>query len=135
MSSDRAWMDDAACAGYVELYGEQVVDGWFFPERGESTTTARSICGTCPVQAHCAEYALTGEGMWREHGIWGGLSARQRRAIRVEREIERLPMAERPINHGTEGGYRAHLRRGETACPECKAANVRATSERKKAAA
>jgi len=30
-----------------------------------------------------------------------------------------------PITHGTDGGYQAHLRRSEAACPECCAAHAR----------
>lgn len=39
-------------------------------------------------------------------------------------------MAEQPINHGTEGGYRVHLRRGQQACEWCKHAVSQAKAAR-----
>lgn len=62
------WRAEAACQGMdVEL---------FFPERGGDTKVAKEICGRCPVQGECAEYAWeAGE----PHGIWGGVAARTRR--------------------------------------------------------
>lgn len=45
-------------------------------------TAAREICAACPVQASCLQFALrTGE----DHGIWGGLTAAERREVRVLR--------------------------------------------------
>ena len=39
---------------------------------------ARSRCGGCPVRQECRDYALqAGE----EHGIWGGLTPQERRAL------------------------------------------------------
>lgn len=69
---DRAeWVKDANCLG--------VNSEVFFPARGENTGPAKSICRACDVQAECLAYALNnGE----HHGIWGGMSERQRRRIR-----------------------------------------------------
>lgn len=36
-----------------------------------------------------------------------------------------------PINHGTPGGWKAHQRRGQEPCDECKAASSRARQDRK----
>lgn len=61
------WMDDALCA--------QTDPELWFPEKGESATRARQICGQCPIRQRCAEYALeTGQ----EYGVWGGLNAAER---------------------------------------------------------
>lgn len=62
---------DAACRGLdAEL---------FYPGRGESTRPAKSVCRDCPVKAECLEFALVNhEG----HGIWGGVSERERRRLR-----------------------------------------------------
>lgn len=52
-------------------------------------------------------------------------------------ETTKLPAGEGPINHGTQGGYRQHRRRGEGACEGCKEANNLASKirkDRKKAA-
>lgn len=39
---------------------------------------AKLICDFCPVKALCAEYAITAH---ESHGIWGGTSAADRKAI------------------------------------------------------
>jgi len=74
--NDLAWQDDANCRGAnADL---------FFPERGASTRTAKAICRECQVRAACLEFAIvTGE----KFGIWGGMSERERRRVRRERQI------------------------------------------------
>ena len=67
-----SWMDLALCA---EVDG----DLWF-PLKGSSNREAKAVCMQCPVRAQCLQYALDNEIV---HGIFGGLSDRQRRAIRV----------------------------------------------------
>lgn len=66
-----AWMVDANCRGIdTEL---------FFPARGESIAEARAVCRACDVQAECLAYSIeTGE----HHGVWGGLSERERKRLR-----------------------------------------------------
>ena len=113
------WMRDAACRGMdPEL---------FFPERGASPADyeeARAVCATCPVRQECAEYAVP-----EKHGIWGGLSERERRRVRSGGPAA-VPLG--PIRtHGTESGYRAHKRRGESACALCQVAhNATTVAER-----
>jgi WhiB family redox-sensing transcriptional regulator len=70
-----AWQVRAACRG--------VDPELFFMDRGESTTTAKAICRGCVVRAECLEYAITEK---EKFGIWGGLSERERRKIRVSRK-------------------------------------------------
>lgn len=41
----------------------------FFPERGQSTTVAKDICGECPVVFECGDYADRNRIEW---GVWGG---------------------------------------------------------------
>jgi hypothetical protein len=54
----------------------------WFARDGDYTSRCRAIaiCGLCPVKAECLE-----AGMDEEFGIWGGLTARQRRSIRRNR--------------------------------------------------
>lgn len=75
----EAWKLEGACIGHDPKI--------WFPTRGEDVEAARAICMTCPVRLSCAEY-----GMTQKHGMWGGLSERQRRRIRRQRGI-RLPAA------------------------------------------
>jgi WhiB family redox-sensing transcriptional regulator len=71
----HAWRVLAACRGLdPEL---------FFIERGESTTTAKAICRGCAVREECLEVAVVRP---EKFGIWGGMSERERRKIRVARK-------------------------------------------------
>ncbi len=72
IKSDRPrWHLDAACRG--------MTPDLFYPERGDSTAEARSVCQGCPVQGQCLAFAVTRN---ERHGIWGDTSVRQRRNLR-----------------------------------------------------
>lgn len=73
-TDDLAWQDLANCRG--------ADPDLFFPERGASTRTAKSICRECSVRVECLEFAIVSS---EKFGIWGGLSERERRKIRRER--------------------------------------------------
>lgn len=67
------WMDDAACSTVdCEI---------FFPEKEGWATAgmAKAICATCPVRDICLQYALDND---INEGIFGGLTARNRAALR-----------------------------------------------------
>ena len=66
------WMADALCT--------QTDPDAFFPEQGDSLAPARRVCGACGVQAECVEYA---NRLGIVDGVFGGLSASQRRRLRV----------------------------------------------------
>ena len=68
------WRLDALCA---ETDPEA-----FFPEKGGSTREAKRVCTGCAVRAECLESALTND---ERFGIWGGLSERERRRLRLQR--------------------------------------------------
>lgn len=54
-------------------------------------------CGRCPVKGECLEFAMkTNE----KHGIWGGLTERERQSLRRQRQKE---ARQRIVNqrHGT----------------------------------
>ncbi|TFV88178.1 WhiB family transcriptional regulator [Blastococcus sp. CT_GayMR20] len=68
------WRLDALCA---ETDPEA-----FFPEKGGSTREAKRVCTGCDVRAECLEYALAND---ERFGIWGGLSERERRRLRLMR--------------------------------------------------
>jgi hypothetical protein len=54
----------------------------FFPEKGGSTRDAKRVCGACAVRSACLDYALKHD---EEHGIWGGLSKKERDAEKERR--------------------------------------------------
>lgn len=66
----------------------------FFPEKGGSTRAAKAICRGCEVRAECLQYALDND---ERFGIWGGLSERERRALKQKTPTP--PGASRPRVH------------------------------------
>ena len=70
------WQERALCA--------QTDPEAFFPEKGGSTREAKKVCLSCDVRGECLEYALAND---ERFGIWGGLSERERRRLRLQRRI------------------------------------------------
>ena len=64
-----AWIAEARCGGVAD-------PDRFFPSRGQSYALAKSLCGRCPVQAECLQYAIDEQ---IEFGVWGGKTPPQRR--------------------------------------------------------
>jgi len=79
MKDAEKWRLEAACRG--------MDSDLFFPQDGENVRPAvRQLCAECPVANECR---VAGE---REHGVWGGLSAKERRRIRDrQHRIEHPP--------------------------------------------
>lgn len=75
---DGEWRVLANCQG--------VDPDLFFIERGESSSPAKAVCRACLVREPCLEYALTN---CEKFGVWGGLSERERRRMRQERNRSR----------------------------------------------
>ena len=65
------WRDEGLCA--------QTDPEAFYPDKGQSPKQAKKVCASCPVQALCLAYALTHD---ERFGVWGGLSERERRALK-----------------------------------------------------
>jgi WhiB family transcriptional regulator, redox-sensing transcriptional regulator len=66
------WRDQARCRG---------MDPQVFhpPEDDESAEeAAKAICEICPVREPCLEYAISTR---EKEGVWGGLTARERRRL------------------------------------------------------
>lgn len=67
------WHDHAACVGLTELFFD-----------GDREREAKAVCRECPVIDECLSFALA--SIKRHHfsiesGIWGGLNAKERRAL------------------------------------------------------
>jgi WhiB family redox-sensing transcriptional regulator len=70
---EERWRERARCRGLgYEL---------FFPESEEAPEAeeAKAICAECEVAAQCLAYAVAAK---EEYGIWGGMTARERRSAR-----------------------------------------------------
>jgi len=102
----------------------------FFPEPAEQhlAKKAKAICRTCPVLKECAAYATARPEL---KGVWGGLSDKQRKAVRSKNGAKRGGGGVRkPIMHGTAAGYKTHYYRGEKPCEECRKAHAAIHNER-----
>ena len=67
-----AWVEDAACHG--------ADPGMFFPDKSEAHAIRAVIqvyCDDCPVREACLDL-----GLHMEYGVWGGLTAHERRRLR-----------------------------------------------------
>jgi WhiB family redox-sensing transcriptional regulator len=72
---DGGWQQSARCRG--------LPSDVFFPEEQDSRrlrrvqeAAAKQICAGCPVIADCREHALRAP---EKYGVWGALTARERR--------------------------------------------------------
>lgn len=71
-----SWVEVAACSGQPQsLWFDRYYD------------TARQICKPCPVKRECLEYAKAHR---IEHGMWGGLTPRERGIQNAEPEYTTL---------------------------------------------
>ena len=93
-ASTYAWRDRAACRG--------ADPDLFFPGPGESAEPARKVCVPCPVRQACLDYALANA---ISHGIWGGLSERERRVLRTGRVRVSRRERDRAITAARAAGY------------------------------
>ena len=66
-----AWMRDGLCREHPEVS--------FFPALGESSEPAKAVCARCLVRDACLQFALEHD---ERDGVWGGLSTRERTALR-----------------------------------------------------
>lgn len=85
--ADTAWRTRGVC---------QTVDPeTFFPAPTDPPDAAVALCGTCVVQGPCLAWALDAGDC---HGVWGGTTARERRAMvvawRTPEQPEERPYAE-----------------------------------------
>ncbi len=100
----------------------------FFPEKGGSAHAAKAICWRCLARDECLAWALAND---ERHGVWGGLSAKERQRLQpAPRTPGRPAGSTKPIDHGKESGHQAHLRRGEKACRACAEAATAARNRR-----
>lgn len=64
------WADEARCRG--------VDPELFFARALSEARPAIKVCARCPVKEPCLDYAIAHD---IDHGVWGGLTERQRRAV------------------------------------------------------
>jgi WhiB family redox-sensing transcriptional regulator len=77
-TNELLWQERAACRGPLGAV--------FFPpptterkrEKLAREARAKEICLSCPVLQQCRSYAIS---IREPHGVWGGLSEQERRAL------------------------------------------------------
>jgi len=93
----RLWITEAICRGTKN-------PDIFYPSVGGGgrvqTQAARIMCGMCPVQKDCLDYAVAHD----EEGFWGGKTLAEREALPgfirtyIKDEYERLGFLEHRLN-------------------------------------
>jgi WhiB family transcriptional regulator, redox-sensing transcriptional regulator len=77
------WQDHALCRQLpVETFFE--ADNHRGSARARAVELAREVCLRCPVMQPCLEHALVAE----DFGVWGGLTADERAALRSGRRAK-----------------------------------------------
>jgi len=76
----RPSLENGLCKGHSELFFTNVP---FDKGEHDKVVAAKKLCNACEHKQECLEYAIPHE----EYGIWGGLTERQRRAIRKSLKI------------------------------------------------
>lgn len=111
------WRSRALCRP-----GSGIDPDLFFPHESDAVgqAAAEAICGTCPVQAECGNYA-------RQHRVTHGVWAGTRRDRITPTNHKRLPC-------GTEAAFKRHQRAGEDPCTPCREANALKRAQRSAAA-
>ena len=83
---------DPECTHFPEIFWPE---DWGFKSQGgipehyfDAVRVAKQYCGRCPIREQCLEYALeAGEN----YGIWGGMTAQERKQIRRASRKSRGP--------------------------------------------
>lgn len=85
MKADKAYLELAeamANSPIVPPCTNADPEAWF-PEQGGMPTrelrNVKALCGLCPAQLACLNYALAADEPW---GVWGGLTTPERRRLR-----------------------------------------------------
>lgn len=98
---DSAWRTRGVC--------QNVDPETFFPAPSEPADAAIALCRSCSVQGPCLAWALQAGDL---HGVWGGTTARERRAMAV---VWRTELAE---TEPSDAGSRVPAQRSAVELPD-----------------
>jgi len=76
VAHSEAWIQQAACIGHGDLF--------FADHMRTVVRKAKLVCSACLVKQQCLDYALNGD----ELGVWGGLTANERRKLKRKRKAQ-----------------------------------------------
>lgn len=126
MTAETSWRARAMCDGL----DPDEMDRIFFPHPNDRALEAKAICRVCPVAASCLTHALeTGE----ESGVWGAMTESERAALQRRRSRPNTGgvRASKSVNEptpdercGEYAGVRAHRKRLEWLCDDCRDARA-----------
>jgi hypothetical protein len=122
MTSPDEWM-----ATPVDRPCRSNPDRWFSPVR-KDRVVAIALCERCPLLIQCREYALKERP---SHGVWGGLTERERRPSRIRTAQPRRSSAA-PVDCSNPKAWAQHRRRGET-CEPCQAVRTEQIEQERRA--
>ncbi|MEJ7765022.1 MAG: WhiB family transcriptional regulator [Acidimicrobiales bacterium] len=114
-----SWQADALCREYPLV-------SWFV-EKGETTATAKRICGRCLVLTDCRRWAL--EQGPELAGVFGGLSARERAQLRPAPGPTGRPFPLAPLEAASRLSRRALARRLGVAVSTLQKASTRGITQ------
>ena len=118
----KDWREEAKCRGQdmtSVFYPDEYITVFRTKEAIKADLKAACrFCLGCPVQQECLDWALVHE---KDFGVWGGMTAPQRRTEVKRRQYQRRPDVELPP-HGTWQRGKVHQRLQEPACKPCREA-------------
>lgn len=86
-SEPGPWQKEAACRVYKGEKGDSIFypNGETGPDNINKISRAKAFCSSCAVRAACLEYAIS---IREDHGIWGGLTEKERRKVLRQRKSD-----------------------------------------------
>lgn len=125
-ATDQSWRTRAMCFG---LDADEI-EAKFFPHPNDAAKEAKAICKVCPVAAECLTFALT---TGQDEGVWGAMTEQERRALRLRKKYPKRPNVPTPDPRcGTHAGTKAHVKRLEQFCDDCRMVKNEYESERRR---
>jgi WhiB family redox-sensing transcriptional regulator len=128
------WRDDSACLSVpTELFFPAGETGSYIVQAEQ----AKAICARCPVRMHCLRDALEGN----EAGVWGGLTERERRALKNKLTREQYATVDAlyevlTVELPACGNCGAHRKeKADGMCATCVSERKKAAAEQEKVAA
>lgn len=86
-SGSGRWQKEAACRAYKGEKRDSIFypNGETGPDNIDKISRAKAFCSSCAVRAACLEYAIS---IREDHGIWGGLTEKERRKVLRQRKSD-----------------------------------------------
>lgn len=101
----------------------------FHSDEPRDVTEAKAICEACPGRRECAQWAMSQDV---RHGVWGGMTLRDRHQVQNPNSKTWMDAENRPRRPcGSYSAFLAHIQYSET-CDVCQAAQDARTEKRRR---